>query len=231
MFCSKCGRQINYDALFCTFCGSPTGLAAQPAPTAPVPAAPNAPGVSDSLGIPNVPAPQSIPMSSEDYSSIPVGGTSQSIPVQNAEGYSPIEGSDSTESVIGGYGGAADSLSVTDEFLSGNTENDVNPTLPVSDSAEPANYGENASLRLEQPALSTPVQPVFAVQDNTAAPELAAAGTTAITDFSAPVQPQPAEEPDKRAKYTFGHIALCLAAVGVMAIVAGIFAGLYFSVI
>ncbi len=31
--------------------------------------------------------------------------------------------------------------------------------------------------------------------------------------------------------YTFGHIAMCLAAVAVMAIVAGVFAGLYFSVI
>ncbi len=31
--------------------------------------------------------------------------------------------------------------------------------------------------------------------------------------------------------YTFGHIALCLAAVAVMAITAGVFAGLYFSVI
>ena len=30
--------------------------------------------------------------------------------------------------------------------------------------------------------------------------------------------------------YTFGHLALCLAAVAVMAIVAGVFAGLYFSV-
>lgn len=30
--------------------------------------------------------------------------------------------------------------------------------------------------------------------------------------------------------YTFGHLALCLAAVALMAIVAGVFAGLYFSV-
>ncbi|MDE7361599.1 MAG: zinc ribbon domain-containing protein [Oscillospiraceae bacterium] len=32
-------------------------------------------------------------------------------------------------------------------------------------------------------------------------------------------------------KYTFGHIMMCLGAVAVMAIVAGVFAGLYFSVV
>ena len=43
---------------------------------------------------------------------------------------------------------------------------------------------------------------------------------------SAPATQQPAEK-----CYTFTHIALCLAAVALMAIVAGVFAGLYFSAI
>lgn len=43
------------------------------------------------------------------------------------------------------------------------------------------------------------------------------------------IQTPPAEKPEKY--YTFGHLALCLGAVAVMAIVAGVFAGLYFSVI
>lgn len=43
----------------------------------------------------------------------------------------------------------------------------------------------------------------------------------------------PESKPEKRPerKYTLGHIMLCLAAVAVMAIVAGVFAGLYFSVV
>ena len=39
----------------------------------------------------------------------------------------------------------------------------------------------------------------------------------------------PAERPER--KYTLGHIMICLAAVAVMAITAGVFAGLYFSVV
>lgn len=39
----------------------------------------------------------------------------------------------------------------------------------------------------------------------------------------------PENKPER--KYTLGHIMMCLAAVAVMAIVAGVFAGLYFSVV
>ena len=43
--------------------------------------------------------------------------------------------------------------------------------------------------------------------------------------------PIPKENKPKEKKYyTFGHIMLCLSAVALMAVVAGIFAGLYFSV-
>lgn len=38
-------------------------------------------------------------------------------------------------------------------------------------------------------------------------------------------------KPERERKYTLGHILLCLAAVAVMAITAGVFAGLYFSVV
>lgn len=44
-----------------------------------------------------------------------------------------------------------------------------------------------------------------------------------------PMQPVPEKRPER--KYTLGHIMMCLAAVAVMAIVAGVFAGLYFSVV
>lgn len=40
---------------------------------------------------------------------------------------------------------------------------------------------------------------------------------------------QPKRQPERR--YTLGHIIMCLASTAVMAIVAGVFAGLYFSVV
>lgn len=46
-------------------------------------------------------------------------------------------------------------------------------------------------------------------------------GTTAATS----------SKPERERKYTLGHILLCLAATAVMAITAGVFAGLYFSVV
>ena len=51
---------------------------------------------------------------------------------------------------------------------------------------------------------------------------------TSSYNFTVTEPPKP-EKPEKY--YTFGHLAMCLAAVAVMAIVAGVFAGLYFSAI
>ena len=47
--------------------------------------------------------------------------------------------------------------------------------------------------------------------------------------YQAPPTLQLSEKPMPERKYTLGHIIMCLAAVAVMAIVAGIFAGLYFG--
>lgn len=47
--------------------------------------------------------------------------------------------------------------------------------------------------------------------------------------LQAPGQGNVSEKPMPERKYTLGHIIMCLAAVAVMAIVAGIFAGLYFA--
>ncbi len=50
------------------------------------------------------------------------------------------------------------------------------------------------------------------------------------TNFNGDISAPPAAHPVKEEKYyTFNHILLCLGAVAVMAIVAGVFAGLYFS--
>ncbi len=57
---------------------------------------------------------------------------------------------------------------------------------------------------------------------------------TTAQPYTAPAEEIKLSQPEavKTEKYyTFGHIALCLAAVAVMAITAGVFAGLYFSVI
>lgn len=216
MFCSKCGRQINNDALFCTFCGSPTTLAAPVAPAAPaMPAAASIPA--------GVPTPGSIPMSSEGYAaSVPLNaaGGAASVTVQGVEEYA----ADMPEEEYGADTVPAASMPMAEEIADENAEN-------IGDISEPLEYEESTerSLGIEQPAASVP----FPARES-AVPELVTAGNAGtVIDFSMPIQTAPTtEDSEKPAKYyTFGHIALCLAAVGVMAIVAGIFAGLYFSVI
>lgn len=136
MICTKCGSTIAENALFCTFCGQPTGLSA-PAQSVPV----------------MQEVPQSIPVMQE---------TPQSAPVQ-----------------------------------------------PV-----PA-----------QPAAAVP--PMNAYAQSAAEPQSA---TNRQSGAYVPAEP-PAIDQKPEKYYTFGHIALCLAAVAVMAIIAGVFAGLYFSVV
>lgn len=146
MICTKCGSTIAENALFCTFCGQPTGLSA-PAQSAPV----------------MQEVPQSVPVMQEVPQSIPVmQETPQSAPVQ-----------------------------------------------PV-----PA-----------QPAAAVP--PMNAYAQSAAEPQSA---TNRQSGAYVPAEP-PAIDQKPEKYYTFGHIALCLAAVAVMAIIAGVFAGLYFSVV
>lgn len=231
MFCSKCGMQINNDALFCTFCGSPTILASPPSPV-------RAPAAAPVIG--GVPVPQSIPTSSEIFAAGSIRTASQSIPAPNA-GYR-AETPPAEESVIAERAGeftqdAAETLPFTEGTAPGSAET-AEPTEKGFIYEPEQEYG--ARTVTEQPF--APPQPDFAIAGSSA--ELATAGGAALSSsiqsaqFAQTVQPVPvqtapseggSEKPTKY--YTFGHIALCLAAVGVMAIVAGVFAGLYFSVI
>ncbi len=78
----------------------------------------------------------------------------------------------------------------------------------------------------EPPEASAPAaEPSAPVAEVPAAAPTANAAQTPIAAQTAPV-PAKAEK-----TYTFNHILMCLAAVAVMAVVAGVFAGLYFSVI
>lgn len=63
-------------------------------------------------------------------------------------------------------------------------------------------------------AVSVPMQSTSSVTENPA--------------FEYSLEP-PAPQPKEVKYYTLGHIILCLTAAGIMALLAGIFAGLYFS--
>ncbi len=92
------------------------------------------------------------------------------------------------------------------------------PALVRQEAASPVQPAQEAAPAIPQPPVMQ--QAVSAEQQ---VPRMA-------PNFggAAPVKMQKPPKPVKY--YTFGHIALCLCAVAVMAVVAGVFAGLYFSV-
>ncbi len=101
---------------------------------------------------------------------------------------------------------------------------------------EPAPENSASAPAPVQQTAPEQTQPVYSAPVYQSAPAPVApvteypAGTMA-PNFTAQVPQQKTKKEKSEKYYTFGHLMLCLAAVGVMAIVAGIFAGLYFSVI
>lgn len=101
-----------------------------------------------------------------------------------------------------------------------------NTPEPIS---EPAQAAESVPVTLPEPPSSTSN---FAPRpENIPNMGEASAAQPGIQPqpYQAPPTLQLSEKPMPERKYTLGHIIMCLAAVAVMAIVAGIFAGLYFG--
>lgn len=110
---------------------------------------------------------------------------------------------------------------------------------PIS---EPAQESESAPITLPEPANT---EPMYSAPTPESIPNMGAIPNPTIPGTAAPMsqpiyqppQPNPQftprapERPLPERKYTLGHIIMCLSAVAIMAIVAGVFAGLYFSVI
>ncbi|MDE7398421.1 MAG: zinc-ribbon domain-containing protein [Oscillospiraceae bacterium] len=97
---------------------------------------------------------------------------------------------------------------------------------PISESAQAV---ESVPVTLPEP----PNAPIYSAPQPENIPNMGEA-----SELQSGIQPQPyqapptlqlSEKPMPERKYTLGHIIMCLAAVAVMAIVAGIFAGLYFG--
>ena len=76
---------------------------------------------------------------------------------------------------------------------------------------------------VEPDIVVAPVKPVYMPQ------EYYAENVKKDTGTSGEIPVKPIAEPKTEKYYTLGHLLMCLAAVAVMAIVAGVFAGLYFS--
>ncbi len=94
-----------------------------------------------------------------------------------------------------------------------NSENSINTETTSVPMSAPVNASESAPIGA---AVPTP----------NVIPSSGAINYPTVVIKSGKKQKSPRER-----KYTLGHLILCLAAAGVMAVTAGVFAGLYFSVV
>ncbi len=128
----------------------------------------------------------------------------------------------------------------------GTPVSDNAPNEAEAKSAEPIISAEIAATEMhpapeqtistESPSVTEPATTTYEPVAPTAEPAAASVPmqhNSAVTQgaaFEYSIEP-PAPQPKEQKYYTLGHIIACLVAVGVMSIVAGVFAGLYFSVI
>lgn len=228
MFCTNCGKEIINTARFCNYCGSPV----QPLMPPPPPVYP-----SQNMGqpyIPGTPAPE-VFGSEQNYTAV------QPERVENA--------------VSGTFAENAPEVSAAPENFDDNSDmsdhhQDPEQTAAVNyETADTGNYIPDPAISGAAPEAET-ISGQTAVNNSiysAAAEPYPMPGAipksggsfsgaysmpmpdTAVNIAAEPVIPTPKRERER--KYTLGHILLCLASTAIMAITAGVFAGLYFSVV
>lgn len=239
MFCTCCGKEIINTARFCNYCGNPVrNIAPPPAPSQPV-------GQPGSVPFtPNIPTPETIVQ--------PQPEAPQSVPVNAPDEFAPTDAiSDITSDIISDRIDVPTDTEaqplVSEPTVSGVTETTTSETTPIASESAPMTSettaaAPEASREFSQAGKFVGAVPPFApngasdVYSAPIPPQYPTPGNIPKSGFSAPgyqmpSAPAPQEKPKRERKYTLGHIMLCLAAVAVMAITAGVFAGLYFSVV
>lgn len=228
MYCTTCGKQIIDTARFCNYCGSPVAGAAFTAPAA---------NVQNSPAAAPVPAPAAAPVPAESTNvsaSAAAPGTdmasdTNSMPVQSGL---PEEKNTVSEPLNSEYSETA-------------SENASTAKPQTADNGSGFESSQTAAYS-EAPAVpELPAQPLYGTGSPSVSEPMSNTGAAGAYSLPAPSQipvsgegninvaavPENPAKPLPERKYTLGHIMMCLCAVAVMAIVAGVFAGLYFSVV
>ena len=211
MFCTNCGREIIDTARFCNFCGMPVRNMAASIPVQPVQPVQQVQPVpqpvpeSDHTESPDIPVTDNASVGAADIESVTISESENSVETA-AENVSEIYEASEMSNIPAAPEASETPIESSAAISAPVTENV--PPLPTPNAIP--TYGASEP--------SYPAQPVYPAQNESAVPVQ-----------SVPVQSIPEKRPER--KYTLGHIMMCLAAVAVMAIVAGVFAGLYFSVV
>lgn len=232
MFCTTCGKEIINTARFCNYCGNPVhNIAPAPAP-APV-QAPEQPY--------SVPAPETIPQSQLDApQSVPADISAVSavstVSAVSDELTQPMAAADTAAEAPADTASEISETPISELTDRGETASE--PTYSEAETVSPEGSREipqtGAFANAAQPSVTGGVNEPFSMPN--VPPQYPTPGNIPKSGYSVPGYPSPSapvmqEKPKRERKYTLGHIMLCLAAVAIMAITAGVFAGLYFSVV
>ena len=217
MFCTNCGKEIIDTARFCNYCGRPVQPLIPPppypAPNMGQPYIPNTP----------VPEPNNVSVRPEQASSAISDTFNEGVPETSAD---------------------------SDNFSGNSEENTPEQTAAAVnvEAAQPDNFMTEPAISGTAPETETISRPtavngMYSTEANPypmpgAIPKAGGSYSGAYSmpapDTTVNISPEPvtpAPKPERERKYTLGHILLCLASTAIMAITAGIFAGLYFSVV
>lgn len=222
MFCTNCGKEIINTARFCNYCGSRVINLTPTPPPAPMPYTAQ---TAEQQIIPTAPEPPyKAPMSEQADNEIIQPAAADNTP--SAISDAPLDDTSSDTPF--------QTANLTSENLGPNTS-DQNTFISEPSFSTPIPESEIL------PQQNTPNEEASYLTDPYPTPGAIPKSGGSVSDaFSAPmgyIPPAPLIEPvslvpEKRErKYTLGHILLCLASTAIMAITAGVFAGLYFSVV
>lgn len=206
MFCTNCGKEIIDTARFCNFCGAPVKN------TAGVPSAQTGNIRQEQPADRVTPTMQSEPVtptiqpeqSAQSEYTAPESETGIPMPErapEASETASEMPSFGSEPENADVYENAADNSELTAESVANDSAIPTPNTIP--------SYGGSAYYSAPPVSPNIAEQPLMITQE---------------------IKSETAPEVKPERKYTFGHLMMCLAAVAIMAIVAGVFAGLYFSV-
>lgn len=216
MFCTNCGRQIIDTARFCNYCGTAVVRDEKPAVQDISQNLSNNAAFSENSAVSQPTEAQNLSAALSDENS---AGLIQSSRI--AETAEPIETAEQA-AFDGGNECSEQNVEVKEENISvGKDEHsEINLTAePISAASAAADFQNNASVSDYQ---QIPRRIESQKSDFAAAPN---AGTIREEKNSS------SQNNAAPRMYTIGHIIMCLASTAVMAIAAGVFAGLYFSVV
>ncbi len=254
MFCTNCGKRIIDTARFCNYCGAKivdidenSGGISDNITENPVSLTSdnviNTENVENSGNllkmtgsVPSyIPKMNEQPKSGYSPDSMPTGSDSGFFP--ETSGLSEMGQTETTETTQ-----TAQTTETAPTYLDPAADPYAAQTASGLPEAGQTETTETTQTTETAPAYLDPAADPYAAQTASGLPEMGQTETTQ-TAQTTPTYLDPAADPyavptpsglpkeEAPRKYTIGHLIMCLAASGVMAIVAGVFAGLYFSVV